>query len=217
MGGSVHGNCHRLRQRPAGDNSALNGRIVVMDMKTRRPLYLVHSPLGTNSWTVASAIEQAEIGDFPTLYAALSFVTPVRILHPIAALKATPSASEALKSLRGAGAGSEFGCSCHLWSAGRRPQSRHQGQMPNFVRPTREIAKQVRPPTGSVSMLYHNRSAAELIYQARLQKRASPANSRLAVRRDPTIGNNTDSGVRYDQIKLVARQTTDGKNASQVV
>jgi hypothetical protein len=66
-------------------------------------------------------------------------------------------------------------------------------------------------------MLYHNRSAAELIYQARLQKRASPANSRLAVRRDPTIGNNTDSGVRYDQIKLVARQTTDGKNASQVV
>lgn len=117
MCGSVHGNCHRLRQRPAGDNSALNGRIVVMDMKTRRPLYLVHSPLGTNSWTVASAIEQAEIGDFPTLYAALSFVTPVRILHPIAALKATPSASEALKSLRGAGAGSEFGCSCHLWSA----------------------------------------------------------------------------------------------------
>ena len=81
--------------RRAADNSAFRGRIVVMDGKAQRPLYLVYSPLNTNSWTVASVIEQAEIGEFPTLYAALSFVRPVRILHPIAALKATPNASEA--------------------------------------------------------------------------------------------------------------------------
>jgi hypothetical protein len=80
--------------RRATDNSALHGRIVVVDGKTRRPLYLVYSPLDANSWTVASVIEQAAIGEFPTLYAALSFVRPVRILHPIAALKATPNVSE---------------------------------------------------------------------------------------------------------------------------
>ena len=73
--------------RRATDNSALQGRIVVVDGKTRRPLYLVYSPLDAISWTVASVMEQAEIGEFPTLYAALSFVRPVRILHPIAALK----------------------------------------------------------------------------------------------------------------------------------
>jgi hypothetical protein len=55
-----------------------------LDGKTRRPLYLVYSPLDANSWTVASVIEQAEVGEFPTLYAALSFIRPVRILHPIA-------------------------------------------------------------------------------------------------------------------------------------
>jgi hypothetical protein len=81
--------------RRAADNSALLGRIVVVDGKTRKPLYLVYSPLDANSWTVASVMEQAEISEFPTLYAALSFVRPVRILHPIAALKATPKVSEA--------------------------------------------------------------------------------------------------------------------------
>ena len=80
--------------RRAADNSALHGRIVVVDGRTRRPLYLVYSPLDTNSWTVASVIEQTEIGEFPTMYAALSFVRPVLILHPIAAL-ATPNVSEA--------------------------------------------------------------------------------------------------------------------------
>ena len=70
-------------------------RIVVVDGRTRRPLFLVYSPLDTNSWTVASVIEQTEIGKFPTLYAALSFVRPVRILHPIAALEAMPNVSEA--------------------------------------------------------------------------------------------------------------------------
>jgi hypothetical protein len=81
--------------RRAADNSALHGRIVVVDNRTRRPFYLVYSPLDANSWTVASVIEQTEIGEFPTLYAALSFVRPVRILHPIAAVKATPNVSEA--------------------------------------------------------------------------------------------------------------------------
>ena len=81
--------------RRAADNSAFRGRIVVMDGKAQRPLYLVYSPLDINSWTVASVIEQTEIGQFPTLYAALSFVRPVRILHPIAALEETPNASEA--------------------------------------------------------------------------------------------------------------------------
>jgi hypothetical protein len=60
--------------RRAADSSALHGRIVVVDGKTRRPLYLVYSPLDANSWTVASVIEQTEIGEFLTLYAALSFV-----------------------------------------------------------------------------------------------------------------------------------------------
>ena len=73
--------------RRATDNSALQGRIVVVDVKTRRPLYLVYSPLDAISWTVASVMEQAEIGEFPTLYAALSFVRPVRILSPIAAIR----------------------------------------------------------------------------------------------------------------------------------
>lgn len=73
--------------RRAADNSALRGRIVVVDGKTRRPLYLVYSPLDAISWTVASVVEQAEIGEFPTLYTALSFVRPVRILHPIALTK----------------------------------------------------------------------------------------------------------------------------------
>jgi hypothetical protein len=81
--------------RRTTDDPAFLGRIVVMDGKAQRPLYLVYSPLDANSWTVASVIEQTEIGEFPALYAALSFVRPVRILHPIAALKATPNASEA--------------------------------------------------------------------------------------------------------------------------
>jgi hypothetical protein len=81
--------------RRADDNSAFRGRIVVMDGKAQRPLYLVYSPLDIDSWTVASVIEQTEIGQFPTLYTALSFVRPVRILHPIAALEATPNVSEA--------------------------------------------------------------------------------------------------------------------------
>ena len=51
--------------RRATDNSALQGRIVVMDGKAQRPLYLVYSPLDINSWTVASVIEQTEIGQFP--------------------------------------------------------------------------------------------------------------------------------------------------------
>ena len=80
--------------RRSADNSAFHGRIVVMDGTARKPLYLVHSPLDTNSWIVASVIEQTEIGEFPTLYAALSFVRPVRILHPIAAHEATPNVSE---------------------------------------------------------------------------------------------------------------------------
>ena len=57
------------------------------DNKTPGPFYLVYSPLDANSWTVASVIEQTEIGEFPTLYAALSFVRPVRIQHPVAALE----------------------------------------------------------------------------------------------------------------------------------
>jgi hypothetical protein len=77
--------------RRAGDISAFQGRIVVVDEKTRRPHYLVYAPLDANSWTVASVIEQTEIGQFPTLYAALSFVRPVRILHPIATLEETSS------------------------------------------------------------------------------------------------------------------------------
>ena len=81
--------------RRAADNSALHGRIVVVYNKTPGPFYLVYSPLDANSWTVASVIEQTEIGEFPTLYAALSFVRPVRIQHPVAALEATPNASEA--------------------------------------------------------------------------------------------------------------------------
>ena len=77
------------------DDSAFYGRIVVMDGKARKSLYLVYSPLDTKSWTVASVIEQTEIGEFPTLYAALSFVRPVRILHPIVGLEATPNVSDA--------------------------------------------------------------------------------------------------------------------------
>jgi hypothetical protein len=73
--------------RRATDSSALQGRIIIVDGKTRRPLYLIYSPLDAISWTVASVMEQAEVGEFPTLYAALSFVRPVHILHPIAALK----------------------------------------------------------------------------------------------------------------------------------
>jgi hypothetical protein len=59
--------------RRAADISAFHGRIVVVDGKTRRPLCLVYSPLDANSWTVASVIEQAEIGEFPTLYARVEF------------------------------------------------------------------------------------------------------------------------------------------------
>ncbi len=73
--------------RRAADNQAFQGRIVVVDEKIRRPIYLVFSPLDTDLWTVVSVIEQTEIGEFPTLYTALSFIRPVRILHPIAALK----------------------------------------------------------------------------------------------------------------------------------
>jgi hypothetical protein len=63
--------------RRLADNSRLHGRIVISDLKSRKPLYLVYCALGTESWTVASVVENCEIGAFQTLRDALIFVRPV--------------------------------------------------------------------------------------------------------------------------------------------
>ena len=63
--------------RRLADDSRLHGRIVVSDRKTRKRLYLVYCALGTASWTVASVVENCEIGTFQTLCDALIFVRPV--------------------------------------------------------------------------------------------------------------------------------------------
>jgi hypothetical protein len=63
--------------RRMSDNLMFHGRIVISERRTAKPLYLVYCRLGTKTWTVASMVEKAEIGKFPTLRAALNFVRPV--------------------------------------------------------------------------------------------------------------------------------------------
>jgi hypothetical protein len=63
--------------RRMSDNLVFHGRIVISERRTGKQLYLVYCRLGTKTWTVASMVEQSEIGKFPTLHAALNFVRPV--------------------------------------------------------------------------------------------------------------------------------------------
>ena len=65
-----------ISRRPS-DDPRLHGRIVISDRKSRKPLYLVYRTIGTESWTVASVVENSEIGALQTLRHALIFVRPV--------------------------------------------------------------------------------------------------------------------------------------------
>jgi hypothetical protein len=60
-----------------GDEPGLCGQVVVVDRKSRRVLYSVYGPEGSDFWVVLSAFEMEEIGRFPTLRVALNFVRPV--------------------------------------------------------------------------------------------------------------------------------------------
>ena len=67
-----------LSQRQS-DDPAIYERIVVFLRATKRHLYLVHCPHGSNRWIVASAVERENIGYFPTLRDALNSIQPVTL------------------------------------------------------------------------------------------------------------------------------------------
>ena len=64
------------------DDPAIYRRIVIMRRATKRHLYLIHSPPGSGCWIVLSAIERENLGYFPSLRAALTFVRPVPLPQP---------------------------------------------------------------------------------------------------------------------------------------
>jgi hypothetical protein len=59
------------------DDPTVYRRIVVLRRSTRQRLYLVHCPEGSNWWMVTAASERENVGFFPTLRAALSFIRPM--------------------------------------------------------------------------------------------------------------------------------------------
>jgi hypothetical protein len=59
------------------DDPAIYRRIVVLRRVTKRYLYLIHCPQGSNCWIVLSAVERDNLGYFPTLRDALNFIRPV--------------------------------------------------------------------------------------------------------------------------------------------
>jgi len=67
------------------DDPAIYRRIVVLRRVTKRQLYLVHCPQGSNCWIVLSAVERENLGYFPTLRDALNFIRPVSIPAQIVA------------------------------------------------------------------------------------------------------------------------------------
>lgn len=58
-----------------GDDPAIFRKIVISRRATKQRLYFVHAPLGSDVWIVVSATEGEDIERFPTLRAALRFVT----------------------------------------------------------------------------------------------------------------------------------------------
>ena len=79
LAAAPHGVSAYVSQRST-DNPAMAQRIVVFSRGTRQPLYSVHSPVDSDFWIVSSLTENAEIGLFPTLRAALNFVRPAFLL-----------------------------------------------------------------------------------------------------------------------------------------
>lgn len=68
------------------DDPAIYRRIVVLRRVTKRQLYLVHCPQDSNCWIVQSAVERDNLGYFPTLRDALSFIRPVTMPVQLAAV-----------------------------------------------------------------------------------------------------------------------------------
>src|SRR3954463_3606194 len=66
-GGDLGGYVNQRRRR---DDPAVIGRIVITRREGRQPLYWLHCPVGSDFWTVTSAVERSVIGTFPTLRAA---------------------------------------------------------------------------------------------------------------------------------------------------
>jgi hypothetical protein len=58
------------------DDPTMCGRIIVLRRITKRHLYLIHCPEGSSRCIVFSADERENLGYFPTLRAALDYISP---------------------------------------------------------------------------------------------------------------------------------------------
>ena len=62
------------------DDPSIYRRIVVADRPSRQPRYLLHCPLASNWWIMLAAANKEQVGNFPTLRAALEFISRVPAL-----------------------------------------------------------------------------------------------------------------------------------------
>jgi len=61
------------------DDPAVYRRIVISRRSGNRRLYLIHSHQNSDHWIMVSAADQEDIGHFPTLRAALNYISPVTV------------------------------------------------------------------------------------------------------------------------------------------
>lgn len=61
------------------DDPAVYRRIVISRRAGNRRLYLIHSHQNSDHWIMVSAADREDVGHFPTLRAALNYISPVTI------------------------------------------------------------------------------------------------------------------------------------------
>lgn len=61
------------------DDPAVYRRIVISRRADNRRLYLIHSHQNSDHWIMVSAADREDVGHFPTLRAALNYISPVTI------------------------------------------------------------------------------------------------------------------------------------------
>ncbi len=65
------------------DDPAVYRRIVISRRVDNRRLYLIHSHQNSDHWIMVSAADQEDVGHFPTLRAALNYISPVTVAAPL--------------------------------------------------------------------------------------------------------------------------------------
>jgi hypothetical protein len=61
------------------DDPAIYRRIVISRRADNRRLYLIHSHQNSDHWIMVAAADQEEVGHFPTLRAALNYISPATL------------------------------------------------------------------------------------------------------------------------------------------